>query len=101
MITVPPGFYDRGVSYALIQTGQVSVGTSSTRIVAHDDARLGCVITNTSGVTVIVGGDTTVALTNGHALLAGNSLTLVSPAELWGIVATGTATVTTLQEIVR
>lgn len=100
-VTVPPGFYNQGARFALPVTGQVSVMTTPTQILEQNDGRLGVVITNTGTVTVFVGELQNASITKGHALLAGNSISLVSACALYGVVAAGTVTVTYLQEIVR
>jgi hypothetical protein len=59
------------------------------------------VVTNADTVTIYIGREFDVANGNGHALLTGNSISLVSSTELFGAVASGTALVTTLEEMVR
>jgi hypothetical protein len=100
-VNVTPGFYNRDLHYAFVRTAQITVGTTATRLLEQNDGRLGCVVTNADSVTIYIGREYDVANGNGHALLAGNSLSLVSSAELFGAVASGTVTVTVLEETVR
>jgi hypothetical protein len=100
-VNVSPGFYDRNRHYGLVKTKQVTVGTAATRILDQVDGRLGVVVTNAGSATVYVGNAYDVVNGNGHALLAGNSLGLVSSAELFGAVASSTVLVTVLEETVR
>lgn len=100
-VTVPPRFYDYRTNYGQVRTGQVTVGTTATAILEYSASRVGVVVTNTGTSTVFVGQKGDVANGNGHALTAGSSLSLVSGAELWGAVATGTALVTFLEEQLR
>jgi hypothetical protein len=100
-VNVAPGFYDRNRHYGLVRTRQVPVGTAAIRILEQVDQRLGVVVTNAGSATVFVGSEYDVTNGNGHALLAGNSLGLVSSAELFGAVASGTVLVTVLEETVR
>ncbi len=100
-VNVPPGFYDRNKRYGITSTKHHTIGTTPTRILDQVDGRLGVVVTNADTVTVYVGSYYDVLNGNGHALLAGNSLSLVTSAELFGVVASSTALVTTLEETVR
>jgi hypothetical protein len=76
----------------LNSTGQVSVGNSATRIIAAG-TRQGVLITNPSAsVTVYIGGSG-VTSSNGQELLPGNSITLPVTSAVYGVVATGTQTV--------
>src|SRR5579859_1792462 len=73
-------------------TGQVSVGATATQIIAAS-TRQGVLITNPSTtVTVFIGGSG-VTTGNGQELLPGGSLTLPVVSAVFGIVATGTQTI--------
>jgi hypothetical protein len=78
-------------------TGQVSVGSSTTLIIAAG-TRQGVLITNPSSVTVYIGGSG-VTTSNGQELLAGESVTLPTTSAVYGVVATGTQTVTYLEVV--
>lgn len=85
----------------MVRTQQKTVGTAALQLLEQNDSRLGCVVTNAGAVTVFVGQASDVVAGNGHALLAGNTLSLVSSTELYGAVASGTALVTVLEEVLR
>lgn len=77
-------------------TGQVSIGTSATQIIAAG-TRQGVLITNPStSVTVFIGG-IGVTTGNGQELLPGNSITIPAVSAVYGIVATSTQTVSYLE----
>lgn len=77
-------------------TAQVSVGTAApgTQILAATASTTPREIKNTGTATVFIGA-TGVTITTGHALLANESFTPWWTGAVFGIVATGTATVTT------
>lgn len=77
-------------------TGQVSVGTGATLIIAAG-TRQGVLITNPStSVTVFIGGSG-VTTGNGQELLPGNSITLPAVSAIYGIVAASTQVVSYLE----
>lgn len=77
---------------SLNATGQVSVANTATQIIAAN-TRQGVLITNPSStVTVYIGGSG-VTTGNGQELLPGCSLTLPIVSAVYGIVATGSQTV--------
>jgi hypothetical protein len=78
-------------------TGQVAVALTATQIIAAN-TRQGLLITNPSTVTVFVGGSGVTAST-GQELLAGQSLSLPVTSAVYGIVATGTQTVSYLEVV--
>lgn len=100
-IAVSPNFYDQAQNYPLPRVGQQTVGTTPLLVVAYNPKRLGAVVTNTGTTTVYLGPDMSVSTTSGHALMSGNSLSLNTPCELWGVCGTGTNLVTTFEEQVR
>lgn len=75
-------------------TSQVSVAATATQILAAYSAKTPREIKNISAVTVFVGA-AGVTTTTGHALLANEAFTPWWTGAVFGIVATGTATVTT------
>lgn len=79
-------------------TGQVSVASTATLIIAAGN-RQGVLITNPSStVTVYIGGSG-VTTGNGQELLPGNSITLPVVSAVYGIVATGTQVVSYVEVI--
>lgn len=83
---------------ALNATGQVSVGTSATQIIAAG-TRQGVLITNpSSSVTVFIGGSG-VTIANGQELLPGQSLTLPVVSAVYGVVAASTQTVSFVEVV--
>lgn len=76
-------------------TGQVTVATTATQIVAARTGRSSVTIVNDGTVDVFLGGST-VTTTTGELLagVKGQTLTLNTSAAVYGIVATGTETVT-------
>jgi hypothetical protein len=78
-------------------TGQVPISLTATQIIAAN-ARQGLLITNPSTVTVFVGGSGVTAAT-GQELLAGQSLSLPVTSAVYGIVSTGTQTVSYLKVV--
>lgn len=79
-------------------TGQVSLGTSATQIIAAN-SRQGVLITNPSTtVTVYIGG-AGVTIANGQALAPGCSLSLPVVSAVFGVVATSTQTVSYVEVI--
>lgn len=84
------------MSYGINGTGQVSVGTTPTPIIAVNGLRSGVIITNPSGVTVYLGGQN-VSTSSGHALPAGGSISLPAGSPIYGVVASSTQTVTYIE----
>lgn len=79
-------------------TGQVSVGSTATLIIAAN-TRQGVLITNPSAtVTVFIGG-AGVTTGNGQELLPLQSITLPVVSAVYGIVATGTQTVSYVEVV--
>lgn len=79
-------------------TGQVSIGSSATLIIAAN-TRQGVLITNPSStVTVYIGGSG-VTTGNGQILTPGSSITIPVVSALYGIVATGTQTVSYVEVV--
>ncbi len=79
-------------------TGQVSVGSSATQIIAAN-TRQAVLITNPSTtVTVYIGGSG-VTTGNGQELLPGTSITLPVVSAVYGIVATGSQTVSYVEVV--
>jgi hypothetical protein len=86
------------VGGVLNATGQVSVASTATLIIAAN-ARRAVLITNpSSSVTVYIGG-AGVTTGNGQELLPGNSLTLPVVSAVYGIVATSTQTVSYVEVV--
>jgi hypothetical protein len=85
------------MSLGINATGQVSVTSAATQIVAGNGQREGVIITNTGTVTVYLGGQAVTAST-GHALLAGTAITLTCASPVYGITASTSSTVTFLEE---
>lgn len=89
--------YQNSIS-ALHNTGQVSVGSTPTLIIAAE-TRQGVLITNPSStVTVYIGG-VAVSTSNGQQLLPLQSLSLPVASAIYGIVATGTQTVSFVEVV--
>jgi hypothetical protein len=77
--------------------GQVPISLSATQIIAAN-TRQGLLITNPSAVTVFIG-PSGVTTANGQGLLAGQSLSLPVTSAVYGVVATGTQTVSYLEVV--
>lgn len=78
-------------------SGQVSIGTSATKIFDADTTKRSRQISNQSGVTVYVG-PSGVTTANGFAVPNGSGYDASSlDGPLYGVVTTGTATIGTLQ----
>lgn len=78
-------------------TAQTSVGASATQIVGSRATRRAVLITNpSSSVTVFIGG-ASVTTSNGQELLPGNSLSIPTTIAVYGIVASSTQTVSSLE----
>ncbi len=74
--------------------GQVSVGTTATQILGKEPERIEVLVSNQSGTSVFLGDDASVTTSNGLELPSGQILRLeFYTGPLYGIVATGTATV--------
>jgi hypothetical protein len=81
------------LNYVLNATNQISVANTPTLIITSNNTRAGVLITNPSTtVTVYVGGSG-VTTANGQILAPGNSITLPVSSAVYGIVTTGTQTV--------
>jgi hypothetical protein len=74
-------------------TGQVSVGTSATVISAANTDQAGVLITNASATATVYLGASGVTSSTGAVLAAGSSITIPTISAVYGIVSTGTATV--------
>ena len=83
-----------------ILTGQVSVGTTMTLIVAANPARKSVLITNITGTQVIYVGPLGVTTSNGSYLhsAAGSNVTINTKAAVYGIAVTAAQTVSYLEE---
>lgn len=85
----------------ITSVGQVSVTSSSGQIVPQNNQRAAVVLTNTSAsVTVYItggGAGAVASASTGHALLPNASVTLPITGAVYGITASGTATVTFLE----
>lgn len=78
----------------------VTVAATATKIAVTNGNRKSMVITNTSAVTIYLGGDATVTTANGTPLVAGASLSdNASVGEWWAIVAAATADIKVLEFI--
>ena len=87
-----------GIGYATINsTGQVSVTTGATQIIGSNTSRGGLLITNPASSVVVFIGGSGVTSTTGQELLAGNSISLPDVAAVYGIVATGSQTVSFIE----
>lgn len=84
-----------GVS-AINATGQTSVANTSTQIIAANTARAAVVISNPGTADVYIG-NTGVTISTGHWLGAGTAITLPVTTAVFGVVATGTQTVTYME----
>ena len=79
-------------------TGQVSVTTSATQIVASNSSRRSVIIRNQGGTDMYIGGST-VTTSNGLLLKASETITLDrNTAAIYGVVASGSTTAGYLQE---
>ena len=74
--------------------GQISVANTATSIVGARATRRGVLITNPSTSVTVYIGPSNVTTTTGQALLAGNSLSIPTVGTVYGIVASGTQTIT-------
>lgn len=78
-------------------TGQVSVANSSTQIIAANTTRAAVMISNPSSTIAVYLGNTGVTISTGQYLGPGNSITIPVTAAIYGVVATGTQTVTYME----
>ncbi len=78
-------------------TGQVSVATTPTRIVAASGHRLMLHLANADNATIFVGG-ASVSTTTGYPVLAPSSITISARDEVYGVTASGTATLSYFEE---
>ena len=81
-----------------IATGQVSVTTAVTEIGAARNARREVLIKNLSTSVTVYVGTARVTTTTGVELLVGESVTISANAAIYGVTASGTATVHYLEE---
>lgn len=83
-----------------INTGQISVGASSTLILAANTSRIAITVIN-NGTTNVFIGLTGVATTTGHLLvgIAGYPMKIRSSAAIYGIAASGSQSVSYLEEV--
>lgn len=84
-----------GVS-TLNATGQVSVANTSTSIIGANAARAAVVIANPGSVAVYLG-KTGVTISTGHWLGPSTAITIPTTDAIFGVVATGTQTVTYME----
>ena len=92
VISVSPS----SVGVGLQSTNQISVGSTATLIIAANASRAALAIANPSAVTVYLGASGVTAAT-GHALLTGTAITMPVTSAVYGIVASGSQTVTYLE----
>lgn len=76
-----------------LASGQVSVGTGGTLIVAARASRGSVVLVNTGSVTVYIGGDNNVNASTGLPLLANAAITIPGGAAVYGKTGSSSATV--------
>ena len=81
------------IGLSLNATGQVSVGATATQIIAANATRAGVLITNPSATVSVYIGLSGVTSSTGAILGPGQSLTLPVTSAVYGIVGTGTQTV--------
>jgi hypothetical protein len=89
---------------ASLKTGQTTIGTTATQLVAPQSgasagvgrACAGVMLTNVGASTVYVGGNSAVTVSTGDALLSGmsKSFPVDDPSRVWGTVASGACVVT-------
>ena len=92
-------FTPSGVGYGTFDTQQVSVGITPTLIAAANAARGGLVVTNPSTTITVFIGSSAVTISTGQALLPGNSITIPTTADVYGVVAASTQTVSFLEVV--
>lgn len=82
-------------------TGQVSVASSATQIIARSvgQARQAILITNTSGSTPVYIGTSSVTTSTGAYLGPSQSLTIPVNCDVWGIVSSTSVTVTFVEVV--
>lgn len=85
------------MSLGINATGQVTITSSATLIIAVNAYRDSIVIYNSGTVTVFLG-EVGVTAATGHALPAGASLTLTCSSPVYGIAASTSGAVTFLEE---
>jgi hypothetical protein len=78
-----------------MNVNQVSVGTSATPIVAANPGRSCCLITPTADVYI---GGSSVTTSSGHLVKANTTVPYETTGAIYGIVASGTSTVTYADE---
>jgi hypothetical protein len=81
-------------------TGQVSVGSSATEIIASNSSRISVVVVNNGTTNIFLGGSGVTA-TTGQMLvgIAGYPMRIRSSAAVYGITSTGSQTVSYLEEV--
>lgn len=84
---------ESSIGLGLNGTGQVSVGASSTQIIAANTARAGVLITNPSSTVTVYLGVTGVTTSTGAILGPNQSITLPVTSAIYGVVASSTQTV--------
>ena len=80
-------------------TGQVSITNAATQIIAANSARSGVLITNPSTTVTVYVGLSGVTTSTGAILSPGASLTLPVTSAIYGIVATGSQTVSYVEVV--
>jgi hypothetical protein len=80
-------------------TGQVSVGTGSTQIIAANTSRSGVLITNPSSTVTVYIGNSGLTTSTGAILPPSSSLTLPVTSAIYGIVASSTQTVSYVEVV--
>lgn len=85
------------MSLGINQTGQVSVGTTPTLIAASNGLRYALLITNISSTVTVYIGNSAVTASNGQVLGPGQSLTIPVVGPVYGVVASGTQTVSFIE----
>jgi len=78
-------------------TGQVSVTSSGTQIIAANANRGGILIYNTDSTNAVFIGGANVTASNGHELPAGQAISLPYQGSLYGIVASASVTVSYIE----
>ena len=77
--------------------GNISVGTTATLIKATNSSRKSILIRNNGSATLYIGGNNAVTTSNGHGVIAGQSIYVKDQDEIYGIVASGTLDVRYLE----
>lgn len=79
-------------------TAQITIGATATIALTKNAKRVSYIIVNNSSVTIFVGASASVTTSTGLPLAAGQALSMDNyTGEVWGVVATGTATLSVLE----